>query len=128
MPTVLEVAGVPIPDSVTGTSLLQAVGGGPWREYLHGEHSPCYSLEEAMHYLTDGRSKCVWFPATGEEQFFDLVQDRGECVDLARDPTSGERGAKWRQRLIALLAERGDGLSDGERLIGRSEWWSGVVE
>jgi hypothetical protein len=36
--------------------------------------------------------------------------------------------AEWRQRLIALLAERGDGFSDGERLIQRHEWWSAVVE
>jgi arylsulfatase A-like enzyme len=128
MPTVLEVAGVPIPDSVTGTSLLQAVRGGPWREFLHGEHSPCYSLEEATHFLTDGRSKYVWFPTTGEEQFFDLALDRQERVDLARDPTQGERVAEWRGRLIALLAERGDGFSDGERLIERGEWWSAVVD
>jgi arylsulfatase A-like enzyme len=127
MPTVLEVAGVPIPDSVTGTSLLRAVRGGQWREYLHGEHSPCYSLQEAMHYLTDGCSKYIWFPATGEEQFFDLVHDRQERVDLARDPSQRECVAEWRQRLIALLAEREDGFSDGERLIERREWWSAVV-
>jgi arylsulfatase A-like enzyme len=128
MPTVLDVARVPIPDSVTGTSLLQAVRGEPWRKVLHGEHSPCYSLEEAMHYLTDGREKYIWFPATGEEQFFDLLADRQECFDLAGDPAQGERVAAWRRRLIALLAERGDGFSDGERLLTRSQWWSAVVE
>jgi arylsulfatase A-like enzyme len=128
MPTLLEVAGVPIPDSVTGKSVLRAVRGEPWREFLHGEHSPCYSLEEAMHYLTDGRAKYIWFPATGEEQFFDLAEDRQEKADLARDPAHAERLATWRRRLIALLAERGDGFSDGERLLTRGEWWSAVVE
>lgn len=128
MPTLLEVAGFPIPESVTGTSLLQGMRGGSWREYLHGEHSPCYSLKEAMHYLTDGLAKYIWFPATGEEQFFDLAQDRGERINLARDPAQSERVAEWRQRLIGLLAERGDGFSDGEHLIGRQEWWSAVVE
>jgi arylsulfatase A-like enzyme len=128
MPSLLEVAGVPIPDSVTGTSLLQAVRGEPWREYLHGEHSPCYSLEEAMHYVTDGHEKYIWFPATGEEQLFDLENDRDERVNLARDPAHGGRVAEWRQRLIALLAERGDGFSDGEQLIERKEWWSAVVD
>ncbi len=128
MPTILDVAGVPIPDSVTGKSLLRAVRGEPWRDYLHGEHSPCYSLEEAMHYLTDGREKYIWFPATREEQFFDLLADREERVDLAGDPAHNERVAAWRQRLIALLAERGDGFSDGERLLTRNEWWNAVVE
>jgi arylsulfatase A-like enzyme len=128
MPTILEVAGVPIPDSVKGSSLLRVVRGEPWRTYLHGEHSPCYSLEEAMHFMTDGRSKYIWFPATGEEQFFDLEQDRQECVDLSGDPALSDRVAQWRRRLIALLAQRGDGFSDGERLLRRSEWWSAVVE
>jgi len=127
MPTVLDVANVPIPDSVTGRSLLRAVRGEPWRTYLHGEHSPCYSLEEAMHYLTDGQEKYIWFPATGEEQFFDLLADREERLDLARDPAQGESVAAWRQRLITLLAERGDGFSDSQRLLTRSEWWSAVA-
>jgi arylsulfatase A-like enzyme len=128
MPTVLEVAGVSVPASVTGASLLDAIRGAPWRETLHGEHSPCYSLEEAMHYVTDGRSKYIWFPARGEEQFFDLARDRQERVDLAHDSAQSERVAEWRRRLIALLAARGDGFSDGERLIERREWWSAVVE
>jgi arylsulfatase A-like enzyme len=128
MPTILEVAGVPIPSSVTGASVLQAVRGEQWREYIHGEHSPCYSLAEAMHYMTDGVEKYIWFPSTGKEQLFDLVNDRQERIDLARDPAYGERMAVWRSRLVELLTERGDGFSDGERLLVRRDWWSAVVE
>ena len=123
MPTILEAVGIAIPGSVTGTSVLRAIRGGSWREFLHGEHSPCYSLEEAMHYLTDGSEKYIWFPARDEEQLFDLRKDRQELRDLARQPAHRERLAKWRQRLIKLLAERGDGFSDGERLLPRREWW-----
>ena len=127
MPTILEAAGVAVPQSVTGESVFRAVRGEPWREYLHGEHSPCYALEEAVQYLTDGREKYLWFPATGEEQFFDLRTDRQELHDLARDPVRRERVAAWRERLIRLLGERGDGFSDGQRLLRRGEWWSPVV-
>ncbi|HIE51921.1 MAG TPA: arylsulfatase [Armatimonadetes bacterium] len=127
MPTILEAAGVPIPDTVTGRSVFDAVRGREWREFLHGEHSPCYSLEEAMHYLTDGREKYIWFPATGEEQFFDLLNDREERHDRAKDPAYGVRVTFWRQRLIDLLGRRGDGFSDGKRLLVRREWWSAVV-
>lgn len=127
MPTILEAAGVPIPDTVTGRSVFDAVRGREWREFLHGEHSPCYSLEEAMHYLTDGREKYIWFPATGEEQFFDLLNDREERHDRAKDPAYGDRVTFWRQRLIDLLGRRGDGFSDGKRLLVRREWWSAVV-
>jgi arylsulfatase A-like enzyme len=128
MPTLLEAAGVPIPDSVTGSSLLGAVRGKPWRPFLHGEHSPCYSLEQAMQYLTDGQEKYIYFPVTGKEQFFDLTGDRQERTNLAEDPACAERVARWRERLIRLLGERGDGFSDGERLLVRPEGWSAVVK
>jgi hypothetical protein len=60
---------------------------------------------------------------TGEEQLFDLTHDRDECFDLAGKPEFAERVACWRERLIALLAERGDGFSDGKRLLTRTEWY-----
>ena len=81
-----------------------------------------------MHYMTDGREKYIYFPATGEEQFFDLAEDRQELTDLADDPAHATRVARWRKRLIDLLGKRGDGFSDGERLLVRKDWWSPVVE
>jgi len=121
MPTILEAAGVEVPETVTGRSVFAAVRGEPWREYFHGEHSPCYDTLNAMQYLTDGREKYIWFPRTGEEQFFDIAADRRELRDLAKDPAKAERVALWRSRLVELLGERGDGFSDGEKLIVRRE-------
>ena len=128
MPTLLEAAGVPVPSSVTGKSVFAAVRGEPWRTFFHGEHSPCYSAEEAMHYLTDGREKYIWFPTTGEEQFFDLAKDRQELHNLAKDPAHAGRVAMWRQRLVELLGRRGDGFSDGKKLLIRKDRWSAIVE
>jgi len=122
MPTLLETAGVPVPDDCTGRSVLSAIRGEPWREFLHGEHSPCYSPENAMQYLTDGREKYVWFPVTGEEQFFDLQADREERRDLAREAAYSERVSLWRDRLVRLLGERGDGFSDGRELLVREPY------
>lgn len=127
MPTLLEAAGVPVPDSVTGQSVFQAIRGEVWRKYIHGEHSPCYSPENAMQYLTDAREKYIYFPRTGEEQFFDLTKDRQELHDLAKNPAYQQQVALWRQRLIEVLGERGDGFSDGERLLIRQDSWSAVV-
>ena len=79
-----------------------------------------------MHYLTDGREKYIYFPVTGEEQLFDLAKDRLELRDLARDPAQGRSCAKWRRRLVRLLAKRPDGFSDGKKLL-RREWWSPVA-
>ena len=76
-----------------------------------------------MHYLTDGREKYIWYPVTGEEQFFDLTADRAECANLASAPAHAARVAVWRQRLIELLGRRGDGFSDGKQLLRRAAWY-----
>ncbi len=128
MPTLLELAGVSIPDGVDGRSLVPVLRGeareilpwshGPW---LHGEHAPCYGPEQAYHFLTDGREKYIWRPLDGAEQLFDLRADPQELHNLAGDPPGVWRIARWRARLIEILAERPEGFTDGERLIpGRS--------
>ena len=121
MPTILECCGVEPPEGMTGESVLKAVRGEPWREFFHGEHSPCYDPSEAMQFLTDGKEKYIWFPITGNEQFFDMVKDREELHDLAKKPECADKVAQWRQRLIELLGKRGDGFSDGEKLIVRED-------
>jgi arylsulfatase A-like enzyme len=128
MPTVLDVCRNNFPDTVTGQSVLAAIRGEPWREFLHGEHSPCYCIEEAMHYLTDGREKFIYFPASGEDLFFDLTKDRQELRNLSETGRHAKRIARWRQRLVDLLARRGDGFSDGRRLLLRKDRWGPEVE
>jgi arylsulfatase A-like enzyme len=123
MPTLLDAAGVEIPESVTGQSMLKAAKGEPWREFFHGEHSPCYDLRHGMHYLTDGKWKYIWHTVTGEEQLFDLRSDRYERTDLANNPQFTDALELWRDRLVRLLGQRGDGFSDGEKLIRKTEWY-----
>lgn len=127
MPTLLEAAGAEMPAGMTGRSVLDAVRGKKWRPFLHGEHSPCYAPEPAMQYLTDGKEKYIYFPVTGEEQFFDLASDRQELHDLAGDAKAAAPVAVWRKRLIQLLARRGDGFSDGKRLLRKPEGYGAVV-
>ena len=116
MPTFLEAAGTPIPETVEGRSLWPLLRGDTveWREYYHGEHSPCYERANACQFLTDGHAKYVWNPSTGEEQLFDLDEDPEECRDLA--PDGGTELTEWRQRLVRELAGREEGMSDGQRL------------
>ena len=122
MPTMLDMAGVPVPDTVEGRSLVPLLNGesSDWRPYLHGEHAECYAADQTMQYLTDGREKYVWFPATGKEQLFDLKKDPHETSDLARDEEKEHRLVRWRKIMVKQLAGRSDGLSDGKQLIPRN--------
>lgn len=123
MPTMLEIAGLPVPSGIEGRSALPlidpAVAPRARRPYIHGEHANSYGdMAMGVQYLTDGRTKYLWYTVTGREQLFDLVKDREERHDCARDPAYADALAAWRARLIAELAPRSeDGLSDGKRLI-----------
>lgn len=119
--TILEYAGAPVPEGIAGKSLRGTVEGKrkePVHKWIHGEHSACYSEDEAMQFLTDGKRKYIWFTKTGKEQFFDLETDPRECRDLAGKAARREELLMWRSRMAAKLSGRcADGLSDGVRLI-----------
>ena len=113
MPTLLDMAGVDVPDTVDGESLWPVMRGDapPEREFVHFEHA---GVTQA---LTDGREKYIWNPVTGREQLFDLNADPHELRDCAAEPDGAARIVPWRRRLIERLKDRPEGFTDGERLI-----------
>lgn len=122
MPTVLDTVGLPISRTVDGRSLLGLMRGDDvaWREYLHGEHSTCYSEEQEMQYLTDGKMKYIWFPRINQEQLFNLIEDPYERHNLAEAADGSSTLKFWTSRLISVLAPRRSGLTDGECLVGQA--------
>jgi arylsulfatase len=133
MPTLFDAAGVAIPSSVTGQSVLPLMRGEtvPWRDTLHGEHQRRYAQHGAMHYLVDGRGKYVWYSQTGEELLFDLVEDPSEQHNLATAPGAASRLAAWRERLVERLRHRPEGfVKDGHLVPGQPHGPTvpGVVE
>ncbi len=116
MPTLLDCAGLAVPESVEGRSALPLARGEAcdWRGWLHGEHVGHFG---SSHYITDGKHKYVWFSQTGHEQLFDLVNDPQELTDLAgADAAAGLLG-QLRGHLIEALKDREEGFTDGKQLI-----------
>lgn len=119
MPTLLDCAGLPIPDSVEGRSLLpHAKGESPeWREYIHGEHTNGSNLSH--HYITDGKHKYIWHSDTGKEQFFCLTDDPQECYDLINKDSQSKQIEIFRNHLIKELETREEGyVSKGKLVAG----------
>jgi arylsulfatase A-like enzyme len=115
MPTLLECAGLDVPETIEGKSLLALARGqaSAVREYLHGEHT---LFGQSMHWITDLRYKYIWFSQTGHEQLFDMANDPQELHDIARRPSSSAAIDRLRRLLISELAGREENFTDGQTL------------
>lgn len=109
-PTVLDLAGVNIPATMQGRSLVPLVWGKkvPWREDFFCENNFCipsqyYPMIEGVR---TARWKYVRYTDVEPvyEQLFDLENDPNEVCDLARRPEFSGTLAQFRQRWLALRA------------------------
>lgn len=109
MPTFLELADCPIPDTVDGISMLRDNN----REWLHGEHT---GGDLGNHYIVTAKDKYCWFTRTGREQYFDLEHDPKEQRSLIDQPEHQGRIAYLRNKLIQDLDGREEGCTVGGEL------------
>lgn len=118
MPTVLEAAGVEIPDSVEGISLwntaLKESGTPKVRDYLHGEHT---LGEASSHWIITRDEKYIWYSRTGEEQYFRIAEDPDELHNLIGSVEAKERVEALRGLLIQELQDREEGFVREGRLV-----------
>lgn len=120
MPTLLDLAGLPVPETVDGRSLAPLLRGErtAWREYLHGEHT---QLGQSLQWLTDGKMKYCWASEHGTEELFDLVADPRELHNLAAVDSYADVLSLWRSRLVDALAGREEGYVAGGCLVSGRE-------
>lgn len=116
LPTALEIAGFPVPDTVEGKSMMPLVRKElqKIRNFLHGEHEAGMA---SNHFIVTETDKYIWYSQTGEEQYFDLKQDKRELNNLIEAESYQERIAYLRKQLIDTLKDSEEGYSDGTKLI-----------
>lgn len=117
MPTLLDLCGLAIPDTVEGISLKPLLEGKEEmvRDYLHGEHS--FHSGFSNHYIVTKQYKYIWYSQSGKEQFFDLENDPAETHDAINDSSYQAIIQQLRKALIQELKDRPEGYSDGSSLI-----------
>ena len=114
MPTLLDLCGIPIPETCEGISMV----GEETRGHLYGE---CGEDDHATRMVRDERYKLIYYPVGNYRQLFDLANDPHEMENLADDPAHGAT----LERMTALLVSElyGGDLEwvEGGALVGRPD-------
>lgn len=117
MPTLLQLCDVPIPEQVTGKSLLPCItNNAPVHDFIHGEHTECYSADEEMQFIVKDGFKYIWLPRIGEEELFDLNQDPKELMNLAQNSEYNELLMDMREKMIDIFKDRGMDIGSKKQL------------
>lgn len=102
-PTVCELLGIEVPDSVEGRSLVPLLEGrGTGRESIFTAYL------DVQRAVRDERFKLITYPQVGLAQLFDLERDPHELEDLFGQPEHEQRTLELVERLLAWQAELDD--------------------
>ena len=112
MPTLLALAGAPIPVTVEGHPVHTH-----YNEVLYGD---CLDNNGATRMLLDARHKLIWYPAGNRVQLFDLQDDPEELHDRALAPDYAPVRARLTEALCAQVwgIDREQGWVQDGRLVG----------
>ena len=109
-PTICDLVGLPIPESVEGISLAPVIRGekGRIRDTLF------FAYKNFQRAVTDGRFKLIEYFVGGERvtQLFDLEEDPWELNNLADDPKYTDQLERLREEMVRWSAKTDDPLSD----------------
>ena len=107
-PTVLGLAGAPVPSAIDGRDLAPI-----WRGETDSVRQALFlSFTDSMRAVRHGRWKLIIYPQINHLQLFNLEEDPSEVFNLADDPAQAERIAG----LTVLLEEWQEHLGDEQAL------------
>jgi arylsulfatase A-like enzyme len=108
-PTFLDLAGIPVPGTFRGESLLPVLRGekGVGRKDVFSMYFGNQFGLYSMRMVRDGRWKYIW-NATAEDELYDLKADPGEVRNLAGAAENADELARLRRRLVAWMEETSD--------------------
>lgn len=124
-PTLLEAAGLNVPEEMQGTSLVGRLRGGPdpWRDEIFVQISEAqnarairnrrwkYSVSVQGHDALAARDAAVW-PLYQEEALYDLERDPHELVNLIAQSSHAVVAAELRARLLSRMEEIGEPMPE----------------
>ena len=119
-PTLADICGVPIPDTVEGLSLV----GDEKREYVFGGHG---EEDRPTRMVRDNRYKLIYYPEGNVTQLFDLHDDPRETRDLSGDPEHANVKARLTDLLIENMYGGDMDWVAGGSLVGTPEPRPGVT-
>ncbi len=110
-PTLLDLAGAPVPEGLHGQSLLPLLTGGEQERRddafseFHGSHMGLYS----MRMIETGRWKYV-FHSNDIDELYDHEKDPGELVNLAEDEAYADVLRDMKRRMVEWMRKTNDHL------------------
>ena len=107
-PTTCELAGIAIPKTVRGKSLLPI---------LSGKSAAVHDLgfgyfRDVQRMVRDRRWKLVWYPQIQKTQLFDLKNDPHELRDLVTQPAQRAQLEYYRKKMRKWFTAQGDVVFD----------------
>lgn len=104
-PTLCELAGIPVPETVQGRSLIPILEN-PEASIREAAYSR-FGIEHPGLAVITERYNYTWYPKSGAEMLYDLEKDPDENRNVARDPAYAEALARMRALLVERRAEAG---------------------
>ena len=109
LPTILTMAGVPLPADIDGTDLMCLVDAPTTRDF----YGVC---NDSFHCLIQGKYKYTWARAGGEELLFNLEENPLEQHNLAATDQAANVLTTMRKELVQRMSAHDSPCLEGDKL------------